>query len=310
MDENDFLRPIDQLFFINKALIDNAHKLVEPIVTVGGQAVHYWVVNYIAEYRETPPEEVYITSNDVDFSTRVSNLSVIEKILNVKANRDEHGNPPSLALILLKDNVTHKIKSENGKYYVNHELYNGEHQIAPNIVDIIDFPAGFKNVDFKGKKLLLNTEPFQLPIELKTQPSDLVRILNPIACVKSRVANIELRIKPNVKAEVERIKSLRVPIVVFILEKFQKGNFREAKEHLYSLFYLLQNRRTIRIIIKHEIDFLKVISAIYMNLRVMSGIDIDFLTKDFIKRAEFTKAKIERKAKYYAEREAQAYTTK
>lgn len=310
MDENDFLRPIDQLFFINKALIDNAHKLVEPIVTVGGQAVHYWVVNYIADYKETPPEEVYITSNDVDFSTRLSNLSVIEKILNVEANRDENGPPPSLALILLKDKTTHKIKSENGKYYINHELYDGEHQIEPNIVDIIDFPAGFEHIDFKGKKLILNTEAFQLPIELKTPPSDLVRILNPIACVKSRVANIEQRIKPNVKAEVERINSLRIPIFVFILEKFQSRNFREAKKYLYSLFYLLQNKTTIRIIVKHDIDFISVISAIYMNLRTMKDMNSMFLTRDFTRRADYTKKKIERKIKYYAEQEARASTTK
>lgn len=303
MDESDFLQPIDQLFFINKALIDNSDRIVEPIITVGGQAVHYWVVHYLSYYR-TPPESVYIASNDVDFSTRASNLSVIEAILNVEANRDENGPPPSLALILLKDKVTHKIKSENGKYYVNHELYDGEHEIKPNIVDIIDFPAGFEHVDFKEKKLILNTEPFQLPMELETPPSDLIRILNPIACVKSRVANIEQKIKPNITAEVERIKSLRVPVVVFILDKFLQTEFREAKEYLYKLFELLQDRITIRIIAKYKIDFHSVLDAIYISLKDLEGIDETFISKDFIHRAGYTKKKIDKKIKQYAEQEA------
>ncbi|EOG6943436.1 hypothetical protein ACLH4B_004255, partial [Aeromonas salmonicida] len=260
MDKNDFLQPIDQLFFINKALIDNIDKIHEPIITVGGQAVHYWVVHYLSYYR-VPPESVYIASNDVDFSTKASNLSAIESILNVDVNIDENGPPPSLALILLKDKVTHKIKSENGKYYVNHELYDGEHEIKPNIVDVIDFPAGFKHLDFKEKKLILNTEPFQLPIELDTPSSDLIRILNPISCVRSRIANIDQKIKQNITAEVERIKSLRVPLVVFILDKFQQVDFREAKEYLYNLFYLLQDNISIRIIAKHKIDFHSVLDA-------------------------------------------------
>lgn len=304
MDKNDFLQPIDQLFFINKALIDNSNKLIEPIVTVGGQAVHYWVVHYLSSYRGTPPESAYITSNDVDFSTKSANLAVIESILNVEANRDENGPPPSLALILLKDKVTHQIKSENGKYYVNHELYDGEHEIEPNIVDIIDFPAGFQHIDFKGKKLTLNTEAFQLPIELETPPSEAVRILNPISCVRSRVANIDQKIKPNIRAEVERIKSLRVPIAVFILEKFLHVDFREAKKYLYALFELLQDRTTIRIIAKYKVDFHSVIDAIYTSLSDLKGIDEDFILKDFVYRADYTKRKIDKKIKHYAELEA------
>ncbi|HDX8643684.1 TPA: hypothetical protein RQN58_002118 [Aeromonas dhakensis] len=304
MDENDFLQPIDQLFFINKALIENADKIIEPIITVGGQAVHYWVVHYLSFYR-APPESVYITSNDVDFSTRRSNLSAIETILNVEANVDENGPPPSLALILLKDKVTHKIKSEHGKYYVNHELYDGAHEIKPNIVDVIDFPAGFEHTDFKEKSLLLNTEPFQLPIELETPPNDLIRILNPISCVRSRIANIDQKIKHNITAEVERIKSLRVPVVVFILDKFLQVDFRDAKEYLYKLFELLQNKITIRTIAKHNIDFHSVLDALYESLKGLDGIEEEFLSKDFVRRAEYTKKKIDKKIKIYAELEAQ-----
>lgn len=229
--------------------------------------------------------------------------------MNVEANVDENGPPPSLALILLKDKVTHKIKSEHGKYYVNHELYDGEHEIKPNIVDVIDFPAGFEHVDFKEKKLLMNTEPFQLPLELETPPNDLIRILNPISCVRSRIANIDQKIKYNITAEVERIKSLRVPVVVFILDKFLQVDFREAKEYLYKLFELLQDQTTIRIIAKHKIDFHSVLDAIYDSLKNLAGIEEEFLSKDFIRRAVYTKKKIDKKIKQYTEQEAQASLT-
>ncbi|HCH53666.1 MAG TPA: hypothetical protein DE109_09270 [Aeromonas sp.] len=82
--------------------------------------------------------------------------------------------------------------------------------------------------------------------------------------------------------------------------------FREAKEYLYKLFELLQDKVTIRIIAKHNIDFHSVLDAIYDSLKGLAGIEEEFLSKDFIRRAGYTKKKIDKKIKQYAEQEAKA----
>ncbi|CAJ1777192.1 hypothetical protein WH06_22145 [Aeromonas salmonicida subsp. salmonicida] len=103
---------------------------------------------------------------------------------------------------------------------------------------------------------------------------------------------------------------MRVPLVVFILDKFQQVDFREAKEYLYNLFYLLQDNISIRIIAKHKIDFHSVLDAIHFNLKSLKGIEEEFISKDFIRRSEYTKKKIDKKIKKYAEQETQTSITR
>lgn len=292
MDEKKFLQPLDQLYYLNKSLIDNKDKIESNIITVGGQAVHYWTVYYLGYYG-IRPDEAYIASNDVDYSTTRKNVSAMADIFNAAPNFNDQGQPPSIALILLKDRVTHKIKSEDGHLYIDKEMYDGEHKLSPNIVDIIDFPAGFEHDDFINKKLLINTEPFELPIEFETPPEEKIRILNPIACIRSRCSNLSLHIKGNVIEEVERINSLRVPVIVFIIDKFKFCNFREAKRFLYSLLDMLTTDLVLKAIVTHDgIKIEIALDTLASELIKLNGIDQNFITQDLPNRINKVKRKI------------------
>jgi hypothetical protein len=84
------------------------------------------------------------------------------------------------------------------------------------MVDIIDFPMGFKHNDFTdSKKAELYTECFEFPIDWQCPSHPKLRILNPISCLKSRLSNISVKIK-DIQIEKERVKAIRVPIHAFL----------------------------------------------------------------------------------------------
>ncbi len=49
---SEHMSPLDQLYILNAELMKHGDKFTSPIVTVGGQAVHYWVVWYKDIYSE------------------------------------------------------------------------------------------------------------------------------------------------------------------------------------------------------------------------------------------------------------------
>lgn len=87
---------------LNRCLIDNAHLLPSPVITVGGQAVMYWYATYMDFYPEQP-DMTFITSIDVDYVAKKEGAEAIAKIFNVDSRMQEIFNPPSIAVFNLID---------------------------------------------------------------------------------------------------------------------------------------------------------------------------------------------------------------
>lgn len=239
------LSPYEQLQLLNYALIQNADRLFEPVVTVGGQAVGYWVNFYHDYYRELP-DQTLIASIDIDFAAKKTDIKAIASAFGVTPEFNDAGNPPSLAMFLLIDEKTGKTKATpEGFVFSNQDMA----EVKANIVDIIDRPAGFSSDDFKDKRLLFNTEPFYTPeFSPQTPTSDeRVRILTPLACMYSRFSNLSGKVKRNQAQEVARIKALMVPSYLFLIEKFEATDFRSARQYLQQLFDMAKNSQFIRI---------------------------------------------------------------
>lgn len=123
------LNPLDQLYLINHELMKHGDDFNFPIVTVGGQAVHYWVVWYLDNY-ETPPPGQYITSNDIDVTARRLDIQAISKALGVPAEYND-GNPPSLAILPLTNAKNGSIKYYQNKLFVNKQIFYAENIERP-----------------------------------------------------------------------------------------------------------------------------------------------------------------------------------
>ncbi|MDR7343891.1 hypothetical protein J2X14_002311 [Pantoea alhagi] len=97
--------PEEQIIKLNRYLIDSAHLLPSPVITVGGQAVMYWYLTNLHLYPQQP-DLTAITSFDVDYVTRKEGVDVIAKIFNVESRVQEIFNPPSIAVLNLIDKNT------------------------------------------------------------------------------------------------------------------------------------------------------------------------------------------------------------
>lgn len=259
------LNPLDQLYLINHELMKHGDDFNFPIVTVGGQAVHYWVVWYLDNY-ETPPPGQYITSNDIDVTARRLDIQAIAKALDVPAEYND-GNPPSLAILPLTNAKNGSIKSYQNKLFVNKQIFDAENIERPNIVDILSSASDLEPKDFEGKKLLLHTEIFYLPLDgFQYTPHKNIRVLNPIACMASRFHNVTTGVKKNIAQEVERIKALMVPVVAYILGKFAETDFRVARKY-YDLFIMkIEKSAYRRFIVTHNISIIKMLDIIRSEL--------------------------------------------
>ncbi|WP_312178008.1 hypothetical protein [Pseudescherichia sp.] len=72
------ISPENQLVMLNRYLIDNAHLLPSPVITVGGQAVMYWYATYMDFYPEQP-DMTFITSIDVDYVAKKEGQKLLHK---------------------------------------------------------------------------------------------------------------------------------------------------------------------------------------------------------------------------------------
>ncbi|WP_207302061.1 hypothetical protein [[Erwinia] mediterraneensis] len=239
----------EQAYLLNKQLIARADNLHDAVITIGGQAVQYWVAYYRELYSGVLPDQRIITSVDLDYSARRHDIIAIAEALGVDPAMNEGGHPPSLARFALLDSKTHAIKEVNGRYFAEPDC----EELRPNTIDVIDFPSGFTWEDFSGERLLLNTERFWIEAQGPDEPEshELVRVINPIACLKSRFSNL-MDLRRNPEIETGRIKALMLPAVYFLLEKLEQGcegdgtTFRDMKKHVDALFALVMQERVAR----------------------------------------------------------------
>ncbi|EEW1187858.1 hypothetical protein EB439_23640 [Escherichia coli] len=64
MPVQDVIPPYEQMYLLNQQLICNADQLKHAVITVGGQAVQYWISYYHAQYGDRLPDERLTTSVD------------------------------------------------------------------------------------------------------------------------------------------------------------------------------------------------------------------------------------------------------
>ncbi|WP_094120909.1 hypothetical protein [Pantoea conspicua] len=243
MPNQNVIPPYEQMYRLNQQLILNADRLQYAVVTVGGQAVQYWISAYYDLYNSSRlPDDRLTTSIDCDYSARKDDIAAIAETLNVKFWSNKGGNPPSLAQFMLIDRDTDDIKQiDDGLFAVPDDP-----EVA-NTVDIIDKPGGFERVDFLGTKLHIFTTPFLIESTGPNVPEmhEKVRVLNPIACVRSRFSNlIDLRRDPEV--ENSRINALKIPCFYFLLEVFDKQPYDIAREIYLELWQLACEENSLR----------------------------------------------------------------
>lgn len=258
--------PEEQIIKLNRYLIDNAHQLPSPVITVGGQAVMYWYLTNLHLY-PNQPDMTAITSIDVDYVARKESVEVIAKIFNVEGRVQEIFNPPSIAVLNLIDKDTGKVKEDAQGQFLNEQLNEA------NIVDIIDRPAGFEAGDFVNDKLALNTEPFLvMPDRHGAAMSDeLVRVLNPIACIRSRLSNATVPMGKDKLTEAARIRVLALPAFNFMLEKLQTLPFREGREYVDYLLSFMWNRSFRHFQAQYKIPLYRIVEQLVAELEQNPG---------------------------------------
>lgn len=242
MSNQNVIPPYEQMYLLNQQLICNADQLKHAVITVGGQAVQYWISYYYSMYGDQLPDVRLTTSVDCDYSARKDDIAAIAKTLNVKAWLNKEGNPPSLAQFMLIDQDTDDIKQDNGRLFAVPDAPD-----AANVVDIIDKPSGFERVDFLGSQLNFFTTPFYVEATGPGIPemSEKVRVLNPIACMRSRFSNLIL-LRRNPEIEVARINALKIPCYFFLIDTFDVEPFRAAREMYMELWQLAENEDYLR----------------------------------------------------------------
>lgn len=282
--------PEQQIIKLNRDLIDNAHLLPSPVITVGGQAVMYW---YLANFHLYPqqPDLTAITSIDIDYVTRKEGIEVIAKIFNVKGRVQDIFNPPSIAVLNLIDKDTGKVKKDVQGQFLNEQLNEA------NIVDIIDRPTGFAAGDFVGNKLALNTEPFLVMPDRHgaIMSHEFVRVLNPIACIRSRLANATVPMGKDRLTEAERIRVLALPVFNFMLEKLQTLPFRQGRQYIDYFLSFIWARQFRFFQAEHKIPLYRIVEQLMTELQQNPG---DYLSP------ELYLEELPRKVDYFARKYA------
>ncbi|WP_413730153.1 hypothetical protein [Sodalis sp. RH22] len=256
--------PDEQMVKLNRYLIRNAEKLPSPVITVGGQAVMYWLAVYMDAYTEKP-DMTFINSIDIDYVARNEGIAAIAQIFNVNAEIQTTFTPPSLAVLALIDAGTGKVKEDEHGLFLNPEVNE------PNIVDIIDRPSGFESDDFIGKKLALNTELFQVLPEHygDVTCNDKVRVLNPIACIRSRLSNATVPpMQKDPLTEAARIRALAIPAYNFLLEKFECLPFRQGRVYLDYFCSMIWQRNYRRYQIEHKLPLYRIIEKMLDEIKL------------------------------------------
>lgn len=109
------------MYLLNQQLICNADQLKHAVITVGGQAVQYWISYYHAQYGDRLPDERLTTSVDCDYSARKDDIAAIAKTLNVKTWENKDGQPHPLRSLCLSIR-THTISNGMMDVYLPYRM--------------------------------------------------------------------------------------------------------------------------------------------------------------------------------------------
>lgn len=268
-----YLQPLEQLFQLNAELSPYLDKLKSDITVVGGQAVAYW----FEKYREFIPNQdtKYIQSNDVDYMAKVVDLKLLEEAWQVDpfALAKDHP-PPSLAI--MRTQYHNAIKADkSGRLFISIDHFQKTAEEKANIIDVIDFPAGFRFTDFtQPKKHSLYTAQFEFELSRHVQTHQRLRILTPIACLKSRLANLINTPKDNT-TEIARIKLLQAPLFYHLQDKLHDDGFNVAKESIAELRHIILSPQAKRAYKEFGVD----LRGLFSQVANCPGLPENFLDK-------------------------------
>jgi len=286
------LYPLDQLNQLNREVYVKLNDIERPLIVVGGQAVSYWLHYYFI----SEPEQV--RSVDIDYVAKLSDIRQLNQVWNTQLQEADNHPPPSLAVVLLENNISHEIKQIEGALFIDIDKY-AKNEIKPNLVDFIDRPKGFLSEDINTEKgLALHTVCFRFPPDYHLDPHRNLRILTPIACLKSRLANHE---KPPIKPlqlERIRIRALMRPIVYYIQNQLNEIGFRRLKAQIDLLSALIASPESIRLSVEHDIHLLEILEFFIDNK--IEGLPEKFIAQELPRKIKYIENKIQKFAKRLA----------
>lgn len=231
------LHPLEQLEILNRE-ISNVN-LSHPIIVVGGQAVAYWIWKYQNMFKHEVLSDKRLFSYDIDYTCFVDDIRLLSEAWNIPYYLNKNGQPPSIGILLTKDK-NGKIKQYDNKYFYNENIKDA------NIIDIIDSPAGF------DKKYLYNN--INMLCEPYFRNNQNIVILNPIACLRARLFNIYGNVKrSSMNLEIERIRSLNVTILCFLVNKISTNNSKLVFKYFNLFKETILNSQVSKIDAKYDL---------------------------------------------------------
>lgn len=256
--QKNYLKPLDQLFSLNAEIHPELDKYSGPIIVVGGQAVAYWLNYYSDIIKPTLDSERASQSVDIDYAAYSADVQDMADCWNVIVSYAKDHPPPSIALMKLED--SNKVIKQNldGFLFIDIDELDYKDIIKSNLVDIIDRPAGFPSNLLSSKKdLRLFTAEFQFPLNFGLSPHSKLRILSPLGCIKSRIANL-FQTQKNKDIEVARIKLLREPLAYYLQDFAAENGFKEFKVHLDSFKDLILSDNGCKLYTIHDVNLIEV----------------------------------------------------
>lgn len=233
----DTLHALEQLEILNQEISGVTPSA--PIIVVGGQAVAYWIWKYQHMFRKDVMKDKRLFSYDIDYVCAVEDIPLLSEKWDIPYYLNKNGQPPSVGILLTK-HKNGKIKKYKESYFYNESIKDA------NIIDIIYSPAGFDK-----KELYNNIELFCEPYFLGNNS---IYILNPISCLKARLANISGNVKRNtINLEIERIRSLNVTIICFLVNKISIGDFKSVFKYFNYLKETILTSSISKIDAKHDL---------------------------------------------------------
>ncbi|MEZ8535963.1 hypothetical protein AB9R81_22890 [Vibrio cyclitrophicus] len=147
-----YLKPLDQLFSLNSEIYPILDKFHSPINVVGGQAVAYWINYYSDMLEPTQSAELAAHSVDIDYVSMRTDAQTMADCWNVDVRFADNHPPPSVALMQLEDQNKKVKEDAEGFLFLDVDEFDNVGEIKSNIVDIIDWPAGFDKDSFTSEK--------------------------------------------------------------------------------------------------------------------------------------------------------------
>lgn len=261
-----YLTPLEQLYRLNQELIGNMSNLSEPICVVGGQSVAYWL-NYYSDMLDiTDADLSKANSVDIDYVSVRKDVAALARVWKSQFYLADDHPAPSIALIKLQDEKSRVKTDANGLKFLDVDAFEFDGTVRSNIIDILDWPAGFEKDDFHGKKInQFYTTAFEFPESLQTNSHEWLRILTPLGCLKSRMANLFLTPKPK-NLELARIELLLQPTAFYFQDLAADKSFRETKVHINKLFSLVRSEQAVKLYVDYSIDLRKLYQHVCSQL--------------------------------------------